>query len=157
MSRLVGKRTSDDRGAPLSESVAPQGSPIADYLERVAKYVPVEILGALLAIRGVLPAHGTPGALPAPAEVVLFVILVVLTPIYLVRIGGSAPQKVRQVTIATVSFVIWSYTIGGPFFWDSVADLSHHQIVYPGLAGALVVIWSLAAGLFQPIATDQRG
>jgi hypothetical protein len=157
MSRLVGTLADDDRSAPRLEAAGAEGSPIADYLERVAKYVPVEILGALLAIRGVLPAHGTPDALPGVAEVALFVILVALTPIYLLRLGRDVPQKVRQVAIATVSFVIWSYTIGGPFFWDSIADLVHHQVVYPGLAAALVVIWSLAAGLFQPIASDQGG
>jgi hypothetical protein len=126
------------------------GQPLEDYLERVAKYVPVEIIAAYLAIRGFLPEHGTDGAVPAWVEIAIYASLIVLTPLYLLRVARDVPDKRRQIAIAMVSFAVWSYAIGGPFFWAAVSSLASERFVYPGLAGALVVIWSLAAGLARP-------
>ncbi|HWU87410.1 MAG TPA: hypothetical protein VN253_09045 [Kofleriaceae bacterium] len=129
-----------------------QDLPLADYLERVAKYVPVEILAAFLAIRGFVVPQGKAGAMPPGLEIALFAALVVLTPLYLIKLGGDVPRKALQVAIATVSFVVWAYAIGGDFFWSAVAKLAgcdRAAIVYEGFAGALVVIWSLAAGLVR--------
>lgn len=123
---------------------------LEDYLERVAKYVPIEIIAAFITIRGVVPAYGSPGALPAGVEVAIFAALVLFTPIYLIRFGGAVPNKRRQALIATVSFVVWSYGIGGPFFWAAVEHVVRGQVVYQGLAGAVVIIWSLAVGLMKP-------
>ena len=156
MPRLVVSRLPNPHDIAGAELAVPGNGlgngAIADYLERVAKYIPVEIVSALLAIRSVVPAQGAPDALPVKLEIGLYALPVVLTPLYLLRLGGDVPQKTRQLAIAMVSFMVWSYAIGGPFFWSSLEELSNQQIIYPGLAGALVVIWSLAAGLFQPAA-----
>ena len=127
----------------------PGPNPLADYLERVAKYIPVEIIAAFLAIRGFA---GSPGTMPPGLEIALFAALVVMTPLYLLKLGGDVPRKGLQVGIATVSFVVWAYAIGGSFFWGALVQFEPFpdQIVYAGFAGALVVIWSLAAGLVHP-------
>ena len=137
----------DDFSSPSGASTPDQT--FADYLERVAKYVPVEIIAAFLAIRGFA---GSPGTMPPGLEIALFAALVVMTPLYLLKLGGDVPQKGLQVGIATVSFVIWAYAIGGSFFWGAIVqfDPLPDQIVYSGFAGALVVIWSLVAGLVRP-------
>ena len=109
--RLVGSHPGNTRSIPEAEFAAPASDPnntaVADYLERVARYIPVEIVGALLAIRSVVPAQGASGALPVKLEIGLFALLVVLTPLYLMRLGGDVPQRARQLAIATVSFVVW--------------------------------------------------
>lgn len=153
MSRLVSTRRIASAAALPSGSSPPGGGgkPLEDYLERVAKYVPVEIIAAYMAIRGFLPAHGADGAIPAWAEIAIYAALIGLTPLYLLRIAGDVPDRGRQIGIATVSFVVWSYAIGGPFFWKAVSSLAGDaEIVHMGLAGALLVIWSLAAGLVRP-------
>ena len=153
MSRLVSKRRVVSKDVLPGASSLPGGGgkPFEDYLERIVKYVPVEIIAAYMAIRGFLPAHGTDGAIPAWAEIAIYVALIGLTPLYLLKVAGDAPDKGRQLGIATVSFVVWSYAIGGPFFWKAVSSLAGDaEIVHKGLAGALVVIWSLAAGLVRP-------
>jgi hypothetical protein len=124
--------------------------PPEGYLERVAKYVPVEIVAAFMALRAVLPIHGSPGALPTGLELALYAGLLVLTPLYYLKFGGDVPEKPKQVAVTTVSFVVWSYAIGGPFFWGTLQDTIGHVIVYPALAAALLVMWSLVAGLVDP-------
>jgi hypothetical protein len=136
----------------------PQPGPITGALARIAKYVPVEIVGAFLAIRGVLPAQGEQSALPPWLEIAIYAALVVLTPLYLQKFGGDVSHKAEQIAIATISFAIWSYAIGGTFFWGAIARLAYpaahplalDKVVWAPLASALVVLWALAAGLFQP-------
>ena len=158
MSRLISpalRNLSVPQAPAAARPAAAERDPLADYLERVAKYIPIEIVGAFMAIRGFLPAHGKDGALPTALEVILFVGLVVLTPLYLRRVGGDVPDRAKQCALGTVSFVIWSYAIGGPFFWEALEAQTSYKIVYPGFAGALVVVWSLVAGLFRP--TGMKG
>jgi hypothetical protein len=175
MTRLVGF------GSPKPPMLVPQpsgqgGDKLTNYLERLAKYVPVEIIAAFLAIRGYVDSQGggaplavtspvpapsvvspaaaplvaSPGMMPEELEIALFAGLVVLTPLYLSKVGGDVPRKALQIAIATLSFVVWTYAIGGPFFWGAVEKLTGTQIVYPAFAGAFAVIWSLAVGLVHP-------
>jgi hypothetical protein len=148
MSRLVTSKRGPGEELPTAATTGSEA--VQDYLERVAKYVPVEIIAAYMTIRGFVPAHGASGALPAWAEIALYAALVALTPLYLLRVVGEAPRRATQIAISTVSFVVWSYAIGGPFFWGALSAVVHAEVVLPALAGALVVLWSLAAGLFKP-------
>ena len=139
---------------PLPGAPPPPPDTLPDYLERVAKYIPVEIIVGFMAIRGYVPSQDTmrPGM-----EIALFAALVALTPLYLIKLGGEVPRKTLQVAIATMSFVVWAYGIGGHFFWGAVAELAGvdlDRIVNPAFAGALVVIWSLGVGLVRPIEQD---
>jgi len=147
--RLVhGKQTGTDR------AVSPP-SALQDYLERTVKYVPVEVITAFMVLRAVVPHHGTPDALPIPVELAFYGALVILTPLYLLRFGGNVPRKGLQVAVATVAFVVWSYATGGPFFWDALSEfLDHKKVLYEGFSGALLVLWSLIAGLIDPIAAE---
>jgi hypothetical protein len=123
---------------------------VENYLERVARYVPVEIVVAFLAIRGSLPASGTANAIPSTAEFVIYGALVVLTPLYLNKYGGAVPQKSLQLVVATASFVVWSYGIGGPFFFNALERATGMTVEYSGLSSAILVIWSLLIGLIEP-------
>jgi hypothetical protein len=124
---------------------------IEQFLEAVAKFVPVEIITIYMIVRGMSPFGQ---GLPAWVELVLYGALIVLTAVYLNAFGGVVPNKREQVAIGTVSFVIWTYGIGGSFFWDALSHVVGDQrIVYPSLAGILVLFWSLVTGLINPAAT----
>lgn len=148
MSRLVTYQRNDrvdQKG--LAPSVQPRGEQgFEDYLERVAKYVPVEILAAFLLVRGVVE----PGAIPPMVEIAIYAAFVVLTPLYLVRFGGDVPRKAMQVVIGTVSFLVWTYGIGGPFFFAALGEVIGAKLQLPGLGGVIVVLWALAVGLIKP-------
>jgi hypothetical protein len=149
--RLVGRNIAGPPGPG-----AP-GGPAQNYVERVAKYVPVEIIVAFTALRAVVPAHGSPDAIPATAELAIYFALVALTPAYLIKLGGNVPAKRLQVAVSTVSFVVWSYALGGSFFWPALESLLDGRVVYSGLSAALLVVWSLFAGLIDPAASAPAG
>jgi len=144
------------RQAKVDRSPTP-GSAFQDYLERTAKFVPVEIIAAFIALRTLVPAHGSAGAIPTGAELAIYIALVVLTPLYFLKLGGDVPRKQLQVAITTVSFVVWSYAIGGPFFWLALEAFVGRSIVSSGLAAALLIIWSLFAGLVDPLSRPASG
>ena len=134
----------------MSRLVAAQTGDVAlqDYVERVAKYVPVEVVLAYLTIQSIFAATSSSPA-PVAVEFVIYALLVVATTPYLIRFGGNVPNKKLQTVIGTVSFVVWTYGIGGQFFWVGLGHVLHTQLIYPSVAGSLVVVWSLATGLIN--------
>jgi hypothetical protein len=75
----------------------------------------------------------------------ILVLGVILTPAYLVYLsGGKAPYRL-QAAISTIAFLLWAYTLGGPF---KSVDLYNAQI-----GAILLIAFTLVAGLFQPKAT----
>jgi hypothetical protein len=106
-------------GGPAGEAAAPSppppppGTPTADdYWSRLLKYIPIEVIGAYLAATGAVSAvssHRT-------REVILWVIFVValvMTPIYLRNLAGIVRSK--QLVISAGAFVVWAFALGGPF------------------------------------------
>jgi hypothetical protein len=132
---------------PLApQRVTPSGS-LADYLEQVAKLVPVEMIAAYLALRGFVPAQGTSGAISPWVEVLSYCVLLGLTPIYLTGISGSLSRPKLQLGLACGSFVVWTYAIGGPYFWSALSAWIGGDVTSPALSGVIVVIWSLVSGI----------
>jgi hypothetical protein len=151
MSRLVDDQRRGDARGKLNAGVPETPKErLENYLERVAKFVPVEIIAAFIAIRGWTPTSGTPQGWPPGLEAGIYFALVIATPIYFWKLGGGVPRKGLQCLISTISFIVWSYGIGGPFFWKAFGSLVSHQVEYQGFGAAVVVLWALALGLFKP-------
>lgn len=115
-----------------------------DYGERVAKYVPAEVIAAYLALLPVI-IQGT-SADTSERTVFLAVIFgmgVLFTPLYLWRFPGEKAVKKFQLVISTVAFLAWSYSIPEGLF-DDIG-------IYNRLAAAIVLaFFTLASGLFAP-------
>lgn len=101
------------------------------YSDRFVKLVPTESIAAYPSLVGLLstaPAGGTIAAW------VLFVLLLILTPLYLAKRTTKKGDKlpVGQLMLSSFAFVVWAYTVGGPFatldwyhpFWGSLAMLT---------------------------------
>jgi hypothetical protein len=123
------------------------------FSDKVVKLIPTEIVGAYMVLSGILgySSSGQQGSIAPPAVLspiliqVVFFVLLLLTPIYLLRIAKVSNKA--QLIVTTISFVVWIYTLGGPFVvWD----------IYSSLIGAVVlVLWTLIIPLFVlPISTD---
>lgn len=68
---------------------------------------------------------------------IVFFVLLALTPVFL-RVVSKVSNKV-QLCVATVSYVVWIYTLGGPFVvWE---------IYYPVIGSVVLVLWSLSIPL----------
>ena len=121
-----------DVGRPPAELISTL--PPDDYLTRIVKCIPAEIVAAFVTIDGILKvATGVHAALPW----VVFLMLLLLTVLYTwraTRTSGLPPAYV-QIGISTVSFAVWVFAIGGPF--DS---LVWYNPVYGSI---LLILWTL--------------
>jgi hypothetical protein len=114
------------------------------YQDKLVKLIPTEIIGAYLFIStGILGLNPAAPAIPQDAETKAWILIVsmtllILTPLYLLRLSGVT--NVMQLLVTTVSFLVWVYSLGGPFVvWDWGYS--------PKIAGSVLVLWSLITPL----------
>lgn len=106
------------------------------YVDRMLKHVPTEILGAYLAVGGLL-ATLEEGTLATVMEWVNFGLFLVATPLWMVFV--SQVKSIWQNVLSTVAFLIWVMTIvGGPFDFIPPAIGSAGVIIFSALVAPLV-------------------
>jgi len=102
------------------------------YRDTLLKLIPSEIVAAYLVLQGIVPQHRAKWGM-----LIVSIILLVLTPLYL-----SMIQKVKrssQLTVTTISFVVWIYSLGGPF-----REWGLHEA---WIASIILVVWTLIVPL----------
>ncbi len=120
------------------------GKVVRDYLERLAKYVPAEIIAACVGVVPLVSATSA-GVLRIVLLSVLFAGCAVATPFYLNLRAENGKPKRMHLMIGTVAFVLWAYCVGTGLF--------HAVGIYqPGVAAVALVLFSLASGAFGPTA-----
>ncbi len=119
------------------------------FANKLVKLVPTEIVGAYMVLAGMLgyAYQAAPAAQQMPDPElkailiqVVFFSLLVLTPLYLWRIGKVS--NLIQLVVTTMSYVIWVYTLGGPFVVWGI----YHSII----ASVVLVLWTITTPLFVP-------
>jgi hypothetical protein len=125
------------------------------YSDKLVKLIPSEIIGAYMVLSNILgytAGNMQASARPYPVSEsdlkpillqIVFFVLLILTPVYLKKISGV--NNVTQLIVTTLSFIIWVYTLGGPFIvWG----------LYYSIVGSVVlVLWSVIIPLFvSPVA-----
>lgn len=112
-----------------------------NFLAKVIKYIPAEIIAGYVAISGILDTVKS----TVPFHTVQWVIagiLLILTPLWILRLGRVAgqPLPIYQAIVGAVAFVCWVFALsGGPF-----STLSWYSPAY----GAIVlVLFTLIAPL----------
>ena len=119
------------------------------YSDKLVKLIPSEIIGAYMVLSNILgytagmqasvkPAAVTENDLKPVLLQIVFFVLLILTPVYLKKI--SRVNNISQLMVTTISFVIWVYTLGGPFIvWG---------IYYSIIGSVVLVLWSVIIPLF---------
>lgn len=118
--------------------MARQVNSTQSYPDKIVKLIPTEIVGAYMALAGVIgigaPGATDPDSLSKILIQIVFFALLILTPFYLWKASGVT--NVVQLIVTTLAFIIWIYTLGGPFqVWG---------IYEPRIAALLLTFWSLA-------------
>src|SRR5215207_6264134 len=114
--------------------MAREVQPANSYRDVLLKLIPSEIVAAYMVIDGAVSqdedrARGL--------TLIAGLLLLLLTPIYLARLYGVRNRA--QIIFTTLSFVVWLYSLGGPFrFWG---------LYYPAISSVILVIWTLLAPL----------
>jgi hypothetical protein len=113
------------------------------YKDRLLKLIPSEIVAAYLVIEGMIPSGETHAPL---VSLIAVLVLLILIPFYLNKTMNV--KRTGQIILTMVSFIIWIYSLGGPFALYGV------HIGYVG--SVLLVLWTLVIPLmYRPITTDQ--
>jgi len=121
--------------------------PIKGYLERVAKYVPAEIIATFTAINGVLV--GLPDPVLKKSLLINVILFAILTPVYFGIIAKKTEPKRTQQVVSFFAFIIWAYSITGD---NGVFGHSPHgyDFYYPQLASGLILLFSFISGFIAP-------
>ena len=109
MDRLIIPRSSPRRARALGESNEDQA------IGRLVKYIPAEIISGYMLLAGLIDGASQTSSLRMPTAWGLFILGLILTPVYLWRIGRPVGVQWWQLPISTVSFALWVYALGGPF------------------------------------------
>lgn len=114
---------------------------IDTYFDKVVKYIPADIVGAWVAVTG-LVASAT-----EPSEGLLwaaFAIGLVLTALWVWRqtTMPGRPVAITQIIISTAAFGVWVFALGGPF-----ASLEFYSPLYGSL---LLILYTLLVALINP-------
>lgn len=113
------------------------------YFDRIIKYIPTDIVGGWVAVTGLINSGGQ----NVRVDILLwigFVAGIVLTALWTLK-QTSVPKKkpaITQTMVATVSFIIWVFALGGPFVY-----MDFYQPLYGSL---LLIFYNLAIGLITP-------
>jgi hypothetical protein len=108
------------------------------YLDRLLKMIPGEVVALYLVGSGLIP-EGESIATVVWAVVCLIGVIVV-------RVYGttdpenSKPPDWVHVTISCVAFVIWVYSMGGPF--------AEYGLYIPYIGSLLVLVWTFFVPIF---------
>ncbi len=100
------------------------------YKDVLLKLLPGEIVAAFLVLDGII----LPQELNAKwLSLGVVVVLLIMTPFYLIRIYNV--KRWRQLLFISVSFIVWVYSVGGPFkYWD---------LYNPRLGSIFLILWTL--------------
>jgi len=127
------------REATADEAVTPALAAQADsYFDRLAKYVPVEIIGAYLLIEG-LVKELTEGAAEGWALLILFLLGLVATWLFAWRVLRVV--RTAQLVMSVLAFAVWVFATGGWF-----ATLSFWA---PGWGTVAVIAFGVAVRIVQ--------
>ena len=114
------------------------------YFDRVIKYIPADVVGAWIAVTGIIKSVAATDEHAPRVLWTAFAIGVIATGLWTWRQTSAPPQPtaVTQIIVAIGAFVIWVIALGGPF-----ATLAGYQDYYGSL---LLIGYTLLVGLIVP-------
>ena len=109
MNRLIVPYPSPRRATAIGESDADKA------IGRLVKYIPAEIISGYTLLSGLVDGASQHSSLRVPAAWGIFVLGLILTPLYLWKTYHPTGVQRWQLLISTISFAVWAYALGGPF------------------------------------------
>jgi len=124
-------------------AAAPAG--VDTYFDRVVKFIPADIVGAWVAVTGMINSAGDNVSKNAVLWV-CFAVAAVLTPIWTLKqthLPGQ-PPAVKQSVVSTGAFIVWVMALNAPLIQTLWAG-------YDSLYGSLLlVLYTLVVALINP-------
>jgi len=107
-----------------------------DYKNKLLKLIPSEIVAAYVVIEGIIPDDRK-----LIGTIAVSLVLLILIPLYLKKIYKV--QRFGQHVFVMIAFIIWIYTLGGPF--------KHWNLWEAWIGSAVLILYTLLIPLvYQP-------
>ena len=109
-----------------------------DYLTKLQKYVPPEIVGAYVFVSVIITSNVAPGRAVAWWLGSLLIAMVILTALYCRRVLQI--KRVTQILVSCVGLVAYTFALGGWFATTTWYHLWYGSIVLPLFAFAVAIL-----------------
>lgn len=127
------------RTSKLEELNAPDPNQgFKEYLGRLLKMIPGEIVGLYMIGKGFIPAEQKTVHIIWPA--ICLVLLIILRLWGTKDPAANKPSQPVPVAIAAIAFIIWLFWLGGPYVPEAINK--------PFIASLLVLVWSFIIPIF---------
>jgi hypothetical protein len=113
-----------------------------DYLNKVAKLIPSEIIAGYLTMFGFAGSITNPRTQPWIFWVV-FAIGLILTPIYLNNVAEAQKPKRNHLILSTLAFIVWAYVTTGEKLLPTIPGGSFDQAI----SSIILVAFSLVSAV----------
>lgn len=112
------------------------------YFDKLIKYIPTEIVGAWIAITGLIK-----GSSNIPTNTILWILFIIFTALTSVSIlkqtfDPKKPPAIKQIILSTIAFIVWVFALGEPF-----NTLSFYNPVYGSIS---LILYNLIIPLINP-------
>ena len=130
-----------------SAAAGDENTPAKEYLERISKYIPGEIIASYTALNAMLATVTV--NIQFVSFVIAFCLCWFLTPVYFALMATQAdkPSLRKQQIVYFIAFAIWAYAIDGD---KGVFGKLGFCIYQQGLGGAFLIAFSLISGAIIP-------
>lgn len=122
----------------ITEESSGSQEELNSYLERLMKMIPSEVLSLYLVGSGVIPQ--------TDRIVLVLWSVICLVGVVCIRVYGTAdfqrklPPQWKAVAISAIAFIIWIYSLGGPF--------AAYNLHIPYVGSLLVLVWTFFVPIF---------
>jgi hypothetical protein len=121
--------------------MASQATP-DDFMGRLIKYIPAEIVALFIAVRGIIPSN-------APAALMWWIAALswLLVPLYfwIATTRDGEPPMYRQIIFGSVAFPVWVFAIGG----TPTAQWTWYQ-AHAYIGSVLLIFLTVIFGWLEP-------
>jgi hypothetical protein len=124
------------------KAIAGEGKGFSDYLDKVARLIPSEIIAGYLTMIGFVGSVKNTQTQIIIAWVV-FAIGLILTPLYLNKVAEADKPKRNHLILSTVAFLVWAYVTTGKQLLETISPDIFDQAV----ASIVLVAFSLVSAV----------
>jgi phosphoglycerol transferase MdoB-like AlkP superfamily enzyme len=124
------------------KAFAGEGQGFSDYLDKVARLIPSEIIAGYLTMIGFVGSVKNIQTQNVIAWIV-FAIGLILTPIYLNNVAQADKPKRNHLILSTVAFLVWAYVTTGKQLLETISP----NIFDQAIASIALVAFSLISAV----------
>jgi uncharacterized membrane protein len=120
------------------------GTNLKEYFDRVAKYIPAEVVAAYISANGVAVLSRFSGIL----FIVIFAVCLIATPIYITRFAETKKEKWINGSMSFIAFIVWAYATG-------IGLVKHLNWYDAPTASVILILFTVISGFAVPVTRQQ--